>query len=32
MPAGDIASVLPVDGGSPASRWTSPNFDLGFLP
>jgi len=25
-------SVLPVDGGDPTQYWTSPNFDMGFLP
>jgi uncharacterized protein (DUF1501 family) len=25
------SSVLPVDTGDPGERWTSPNFDLGFL-
>jgi len=27
-----VLSFLPPDGGSAASNWTSPNFDLGFLP
>lgn len=31
MPAAPIASVLPADSGNPASYWTVPNFDLGFL-
>jgi uncharacterized protein (DUF1501 family) len=26
-----LASVLPLDGGDPAERWTQENFDLGFL-
>jgi len=31
MPVGAISAILPADGGDPASYWTSPNFDLGFL-
>jgi uncharacterized protein (DUF1501 family) len=32
MPAAQItASVLPPDAGAPASYWTAPDFDLGFL-
>jgi uncharacterized protein (DUF1501 family) len=27
-----VLSILPADGGDPASYWTAPNFDLGFLP
>jgi uncharacterized protein (DUF1501 family) len=27
-----LASVLPLDGGDPASYWTAESFDLGFLP
>jgi uncharacterized protein (DUF1501 family) len=26
-----LASVLPLDAGSPGTKWTVPNFDLGFL-
>ena len=26
-----LSSILPVDGGNPDDRWTSPDFDLGFL-
>jgi uncharacterized protein (DUF1501 family) len=33
MDPGQIASsVLPADGGNPATRWTTQNFDVGFLP
>lgn len=31
-PATILASVLPPDVGPPASYWTAPDFDLGFLP
>jgi len=32
MPEGTVrSSVLPVDTGDPNERWTSPNFNLGFL-
>lgn len=27
-----LANVLPLDPGDPARYWTTPNFDLGFLP
>jgi uncharacterized protein (DUF1501 family) len=30
-PANILASVLPIDGGDPASYWTAANFNLGFL-
>jgi uncharacterized protein (DUF1501 family) len=31
MPAGQVSSILPIDGGSSSSYWTAPNFDLGFI-
>lgn len=31
MPPAAVSSLLPVDVGDPASFWTSPNFDVGFL-
>jgi uncharacterized protein (DUF1501 family) len=31
MPVGQIATLLPSDGGSAEFYWTLPNFDLGFL-
>jgi uncharacterized protein (DUF1501 family) len=32
VPQAAIPGFLPVDVGDPASYWTAPNFDLGFLP
>lgn len=31
MPAPQVAALLPADTGDPATRWTSPNFNLGFV-
>jgi len=28
----DPLTMLPIDGGSPSTRWTVPDFDMGFLP
>jgi uncharacterized protein (DUF1501 family) len=32
MPVGDVATVLPLDGGDPNTYWTAANLDLNFLP
>jgi hypothetical protein len=31
-PAQILGGVLQLDGGDPATHWTVPDFDLGFLP
>jgi uncharacterized protein (DUF1501 family) len=31
MPAAQVASLLPADAGDPNRRWTSPDFDMGFV-
>ena len=31
MPQGQVSALMPADSGDPATRWTQPNFNMGFV-